>query len=170
MGRLIFRTILAIRGSIPFLLGIMLACLTFARYGSPDFSLFIPSLTLPVVYYWTLRQPDVMPAWAAFLIGLWQDILIGGPLGLMALLLVLLRGAVETQRPVLLPQSGLFQWVGYALMSLGIVALGWVVAGLWSGRVFQVLPFLGHWGLGVLIYGVLGWLFGRIDQFLFERA
>ncbi len=170
MGGLIYRALVAIRGSIPFLIGFLLASLTFARYGAPEFSLVTPSLTLPVIYYWTLRQPELLPSWAVFLIGLWQDILIGGPLGLMALLLVLMRGAAETQRPVLLPQSALFQWFGYAILSLALTALGWVIASIWAGQFFDVFSFIGHWGLGVLLYGVLGLLFGRLNHFLFEQA
>ncbi|MFN3232893.1 MAG: rod shape-determining protein MreD [Alphaproteobacteria bacterium] len=170
MSGLIFRMLVAIRGSIPFLIGILFACFTFAQYGTSAFSLVVPPLTLPVIYYWTLRHPDLMPAWAALLIGLWQDILVGGPLGLMALLLVLMRAAVDSQRSILLPQSGLIRWFGYALISFGLVALGWVVAGLWSGTVYGPLPFLGHWALGVVLYGVFAFLFGQIDRFLFERA
>jgi len=170
MASLIYRSLVAIRGSIPFVIGLILASLMVAPYGAGGFSLVVPSMTMPVVYYWTLRHPDLMPVWAAFVLGLWQDVLIGGPLGLMALLLVLMRGAVETQRPVLLPQPGPVRWFGYAVISLGLVALGWLVAGLWAGHLFNIVPFVLHWLLGTVLYLVLAFLFGRLDHLLFERA
>ncbi len=164
------RILVATRGSVPFLLGMLLAVLSFVPYGTNEFSVIMPSLTLPLVYYWALYRPEAMPLAAAFAIGLWQDILVGGPLGLMALLLVITRGGIENQRQVLLTQPFSVAWLGFVLISAVLTALAWGVAGLWWNHSFGVFPFVAHWGLGAAAYVPLAVIFRKIDQLLYEQA
>ncbi|MBI1181538.1 MAG: rod shape-determining protein MreD [Alphaproteobacteria bacterium] len=170
MAQALHRALIATRLAVPFLLGLVLAVLSFVPYGSPDLSIVMPSLTLPLVFYWSLHRPEAMPFWAAFVIGLWQDILVGGSLGLMALLLVLARGLVDNQRQVLLTQSFAIVWLVFAVASGLLTALAWVVAGLWWNHAFAVMPFFVHWGLGVAVYVPLAMGFRRLDQLLYEQA
>ncbi len=170
MATALHRAIVSVRTAVPFLLGLLLAVLSFVPYGSPEFSVIMPSLTLPLVYYWTLYRPEAMPLAAAFAIGLWQDILVGGPLGLMALLLVLTRGVIENQRQVLLTQTFAVGWMGFALMSAALTVLAWMVAGLWWDHAFAVWPFIAHWGLGAAAYVPLAAGFRQIDKLMYEQA
>jgi rod shape-determining protein MreD len=164
------RAAIAVRTAVPFLLGLLLAVLSFVPYGTPEFSVIMPSLTLPLVYYWTLYRPVGMPLAAAFVIGLWQDILVGGPLGLMALQLVITRGVIENQRQVLLTQPFAVGWMGYAMMSAALTALSWVIASLWWDQALAVWPFIAHWGLGTAAYVPLAMGFRQVDKLLFERV
>ncbi|MEN3977048.1 rod shape-determining protein MreD [Emcibacter sp. SYSU 3D8] len=164
------RAIVAIRTGVPFVLGMLLAVLSFVPYGSPEFSVIMPSLTLPLVYYWTLYRPEAMPLAAAFAIGLWQDILVGGPLGLMALLLVVTRGVIENQRQVLLTQPFAVGWLGFALISAALTMLAWMLAGLWWNHWFSVWPFIAHWGLGTAAYVPLAIGFRQVDKLMYEHA
>ncbi len=43
-----------------------------------------PAFAFASIYFWTLHNPDMLPASAVFTIGLLQDILSGVPLGLSA--------------------------------------------------------------------------------------
>ncbi len=170
MAATLHRAAVAMRAGVPFLLGLLLAVLSFVPYGSPEFSVIMPSLTLPLVYYWTLYRAEAMPLAAAFAIGLWQDILVGGPLGLMALLLVVTRGVIESQRQVLLTQPFAVGWMGFALISAALSALAWSLAGLWWDHAFAVWPFIAHWGLGTAAYVPLAVGFRQIDKLLYEKA
>jgi rod shape-determining protein MreD len=170
MGTAMYRAVIAVRLAVPFMLGIMLAVLSFVPYGSPELSIIMPSLTLPLVYYWSLYRPEAMPVYAAFVIGLWQDILIGGPLGLMALLLVVTRGAIENQRQILLTQPFAVGWLGFAIISAALTALAWGLAGLWWDHSFAPMPFFVHWGLGTAAYVPLAMGFRKLDQLLYEQA
>jgi rod shape-determining protein MreD len=170
MAAALHRAAIAMRTGVPFALGLLLAVLSFVPYGSPEFSVIMPSLTLPLVYYWTLYRPESMPLAAAFAIGLWQDILVGGPLGLMALMLVVTRGVIESQRQVLLTQPFAVGWMGFALISAALSALAWALAGLWWDHMFAVWPFIAHWGLGAAAYVPLAAAFRQIDKLLYEQA
>jgi rod shape-determining protein MreD len=170
MATALHRAIVSIRTGVPFLLGMLLAVLSFVPYGSPEFSVIMPSLTLPLVYYWALYRPEAMPLAAAFAIGLWQDILVGGPLGLMALLLVVTRGGIDNQRQVLLSQPFAVDWLGFALISAALTALAWAIAGLWWDHTFSIMPFFAHWGLGTAAYVPLAMGFRKLDQLLYEQG
>ena len=169
MGGILYRIALAFRGTIPLVLGLLLAAFTFVPFGAPELSVILPSLTMPLVYFWSINRPEVMPPAVAFIIGLWQDILVGGPLGLMALTLVLMRGVVETQRQVFRNQSAAFIWMGFAIISVGLTLLVWAVASWWYWSGFSIMPFLMQWGLGILAYIPMVMLFRRIEHMLFDR-
>ena len=169
MGGFLYRAVVAVRGAIPLIIGLLLAVLTFVPYGSPVLNVMLPSLTLPLVYYWTLNRPEVMPFFLAFLLGFWQDVLAGGPLGLNALLLVLMRGAAETQLPVFRTQSAIVVWLAFGIISLILALLGWLIASWWYWTWPDIAPFVVQWALGIIIYIPLMALFGWLDRLLFER-
>ena len=62
----------------------------------PDVSPVVPALALVAVYYWAVHRPSLMPAWVVFLIGLFQDLLSGGPVGVGILSLLLVFALVES--------------------------------------------------------------------------
>jgi rod shape-determining protein MreD len=169
MGGILYRIAIAFRGAIPLALGLLLTAFTFVPFGAPELSVILPSLTMPLVFFWSINRRQVMPPAVAFLIGLWQDILVGGPLGLMALILVLMRGAVETQRQVFRNQSAVFIWMGFAIISVGLTLIAWVIACWWYWNGFSLLPFMLQWGLGVIAYVPMVMLFGRVEHLLFDR-
>ena len=47
----------------------------------PEFSRVAPLLPLMAIYHWAIFRPRLLPAYAVFLIGLFQDILTGTPIG-----------------------------------------------------------------------------------------
>ena len=49
----------------------------------------------------------------------------------MALILVLMRGIVETQRQVFRTQAFVVSWLGFVLISLVLTLLAWGIASWW---------------------------------------
>ena len=105
-----------------------------------------------------------MPAWAVFLLGLLQDLLGGGPVGLMALVLVLVRGICLSQRRVFVSKSFLVGWWGFAMVALGAALLLWLVSCLFYFSLFRPAPVLIELGLTIAVYPPLIWLFTRAEQ------
>ncbi|MDX1580283.1 MAG: rod shape-determining protein MreD, partial [Alphaproteobacteria bacterium] len=120
MGGLLHLIGVAIRSAIPAVLGFLLATLASVPTGIEHLGSVMPALALIAVYYWTVQRPDLMAPAAAFLIGLWKDILLGGPLGLMAVLLLLARTFVVNQRQFVAGQAFLVGWMGFILLSAGV--------------------------------------------------
>ena len=63
-----------------------------------DFTTVAPLLPLISVYHWAIFRPYLLPAYAVFLIGVLQDILTGSPIGVNALVFLLVYGAVLSQK------------------------------------------------------------------------
>jgi rod shape-determining protein MreD len=93
----------------------------------PAFESVAPAMPLIAVFYWSLHRPDLMPAWAAFVLGLLQDIFAGLPLGVSACALIAVHAAVNTQRRFFVGKSFGVVWLGFTVVASAAVALSWVL-------------------------------------------
>lgn len=108
------------------------ALLSIPPVPAPGYAALTPAITLMAVYHWTVYRPDLLPSSGLFAIGLVQDLLSGGPVGVGPLLLLTARAVVLRARRPLVNRSFPFVWAGFALLSfaamLGLWALHCVLA------------------------------------------
>ena len=88
-----------------------------------EFSTVMPLLPLMAVYHWAVFRPRLLPAYAVFLIGILQDILTGAPIGVNALVFLLVYGAVLSQKRFFTGKSFLILWLGFSLIAAAASAL-----------------------------------------------
>jgi rod shape-determining protein MreD len=158
------RVWLMLRGTVPLMLTLCLVLLTVVPFRVPDLAVVMPSLAMMAVFYWSIYRPDLFPAAGAFLVGLTQDALGGGPLGLMALILVLVHGVVISQRRVFVGKSFFVAWWGFAIIASGAFAASWLLASICSGALMPAGPLLSQALLTIILYPCFGRLFGRVHQ------
>ena len=103
------------RNLAPFAVTSMFALAGMIPVPLPGYASVAPFLTAIAVYYWAIHRPDLMGPGTAFLIGLLQDLLTGGPLGVNALVLVVTHWAVCSQRRVLVSSTFAVMWFGFSL-------------------------------------------------------
>ena len=114
----------------------------FAFFGALAFAIFgalfyaaplglggdLPAPWLPLipVFFWAAMRPDLARAAAAFAVGLFQDFISGGPLGVWALTYLAAFALLATQRDALTGQAGGAIWIGFVFFVLlaGVVAFG----------------------------------------------
>ena len=70
----------------PFGLTVLLVLINVLPLHMPGLSSVMPLFPLISIYLWAVHHPDLMPAYAVFLIGFLQDTLIGTPIGLHILI------------------------------------------------------------------------------------
>lgn len=128
---------------------------------APRLGEITPMLTVMAVFYWSIYRPELMPSWLAFVIGLLQDLISGGPVGLTALILVLVATYVGSQRRVFLSRSFMVGWGGFALIALAVAAASWAIASLYLGAVLRPAPMLLQALATTLLYPALVWALGR---------
>lgn len=85
----------------------------------------VPNLALLLVLVWASVQPRLMPVWAAFLLGLFHDVIAAVPFGLFALLFALTVIAVRTAEQQLEVRSIAIDWAMAAALVLLLHALMW---------------------------------------------
>jgi rod shape-determining protein MreD len=111
-----------------------------------------PLLALMPIYFWCLVRPDLMsPAWA-FLIGVLQDILSGGPAGIWTVSFVVTYFVIDRQRDQFAGLSGFGAILGFATAALVACATAYFTITLYYWRVPPLAPFMGELAMTVLFY------------------
>lgn len=116
--------------------------LTILPYGFVSGRFVTPAFALIPIYYWTLHRPQLTPAVLLFVMGLGQDVLTGGPIGLWALVFLATYSITLWQRPHLwgLPfRVAIFAFAGVALAGLTV---GWFGASVSQSAFIDVRPML----------------------------
>lgn len=154
----------SVRQSAPVTLTLLIAVLSVVPVALPSYHLLAPDFVLMAVFYWTVHRPDLMRSWTVFVIGLLDDVLSGMPLGVNALILVLVHGAILSQHRVFRGKSFGLVWWGFALIAPGAFLASAIVTYLAAG----VLADSSILGLRLLLtvaaYPVMAWIMGRAQR------
>jgi rod shape-determining protein MreD len=152
------------RNVAPFAVTMLLLLIGAVPLQLPGYGTVAPALGLMAVYYWAIHRPDLLRPGFAFALGVLQDLLSGAPLGMTALIYVLVYWVVLTRRRVFLATTFPMLWLGFALVALAAAAVRWAghslldMALIPPGQAFvQAL-------LTVALFPVFGWLFIRVHR------
>jgi rod shape-determining protein MreD len=165
MERLGFSASSVVAALVPFLcavFGVALANLPVSFLGGlvPP-----PLLALMPVYFWCLVRPDLMPPAVAFLIGLLEDLLSGGPPGVWGASFVAAYALIDRQRESFAGLSGFGAILGFATAMLVTGSTAYVIVSLYYARLPPVAPLVVEITISVLFYipaaAVLGWIHRR---------
>ncbi|MBL8770311.1 MAG: hypothetical protein JNK30_02925 [Phenylobacterium sp.] len=85
-----------------------------------------PVFALPVAFAWAYIRPSMLAPICVMIIGLYQDLLWGSPLGFWAVCLLLPYGVVLGSRSILAGQSRLMMWVWYGAATLLALGAGYL--------------------------------------------
>jgi rod shape-determining protein MreD len=154
----------AARSAAPTLVTLALIVLGVVPLSLPQFAAIVPSFALISVYYWSMYRAEAMPAPAVFGIGVFQDLLGGGPFGVNAFVLLLAHGAVLTQRRVLMRRPFSLAWLGFIAVALMGFALNWLVMCLLSLALFDPRPALVQYVMTAMLYPPVAWAFAALNR------
>lgn len=152
------------RSLSPVAFALFLVIVAMVPFQVPGLSAIFPSLTLIAVYFWVVHRPDLMPAWAVFLIGAIQDLLSGAHLGVGTMVLLLVWLAIATQRRVFGSASFMMIWAIFVLVSAGAQVLVWLLSSMISGQVLDARPLVFQYLTTVAIYPCVAWLFAQTQR------
>ncbi len=131
------------------LIGVLLSCMPVSLTGGmvpPPLLGFMP------VYFWCLIRPDLMPPAVAFAVGLAQDLLTGGPVGLWTASFIASYAFVDRQRDSFAGLAGIGAILGFALAMLIVSGAAYVIAWVYFWHVPPVTPLLLQVAVSVLCY------------------
>ncbi len=125
-----------------------------------------PLLSLMVVYFWCLVRPDLMsPGWA-FMIGLMEDILSGGPPGVWAASYVATYAVIDRQRDAFAGLSGLGAILGFATAALIACGTAYVVMNFYYWRLLPLSPVVSEFAMTAVCYVPAVYLLGAVHRHL----
>ncbi len=158
------------RNLTPLILSFGLVIFSATPLRIPDFGPVAPNVGLIAAYYWGIYRPDLFPAWAAFAVGLWQDVLVGTPLGMNALVLLAIHWFILSQRRFFQGKSFAVVWWAFALMAAAAAALLWLMVMAYHGRLLDATPAAFQGALTVALYPFLTWAFARAQHAVLRQA
>jgi len=156
------------KAAMPMTLGVILALCSLLPLGNATASLPVPHFTLILVYYWSIHRPSLVPPLGVAALGLFQDLLWGGPPGLNMLVLLTAQSVLSNQQALFTRRSFAVGWAAFVSVAAIATAVSWIVASLYYQGEAAVRPLVEQALLTIAAYPVLGWIFGRIDRLLFR--
>lgn len=129
-----------------------------------------PIVPLVVVFFWSIYSPDYLPSPSVFAIGILQDLLMGGPLGLWAVVYLVTQFAVSSQRAYFLGREQKVVWMGFALAAAVASLMLWLVMSLMSGVLLPVGALAAQIIATILIYPVFGIAFRELHSRVLVEA
>ena len=154
------------RGLTPLMLTMILVLIGMVPLQNPDIAALVPSMALIAVYYWAVHRPDLLPLWVTFMIGLFEDLLSGGYVGVGILSLLLVYSVVELQRRLFLRASFQMLWMLFAMTAAGAMYLAWVLNCLLYADWLSFWPVLFQFLTTVAAYPLIAWLFAKAQRLL----
>lgn len=146
------------RRLLPTVISLILALAVVLPVGLPQWGVLAPPLLLIAVFYWSIVRPDLMPPTAAFVLGLFQDLLTHAPLGSGALVMVLTQWTMRGQRRYLANRPFFLMWAAFAPVVAIAGALDWMIYALLNFHLISILGALARMVLGFVLFPVVAWL------------
>ena len=159
-----------LRAAAPTLLGVLGVLILAAPIRLFEGFAPTPIIPLVVVFFWSVYGPDYMPPFSVFLIGLLQDLLTGGPLGLWPAVYLVTQFIVMSQRGYFLGREQKVVWIGFALASAGAGTILWLVMSLMSGALLPVRFLLLQMAATIMIYPLFGAAFSELHRRVLVEA
>lgn len=148
----------------PFLASVILVMLSALPVYIPGYGQVAVDVGLMTVFYWAIYRPDLFPAIAAFVLGLWQDILVGSPIGLHALILLLANWAIVSQRTFFQGKSFGVIWWCFSLVALAASIVSWVIVCGLNVTLVSPVPVLFQAALTVGVFPFMAWFLARAQH------
>ena len=133
-------------------------------YGIPHFAQVTPIFALIAAFYWSIYRPEKLPPPAVLAIGLVQDILGGGPMGIVALMMLGVYGVGVSQRRFFLGKSFAVEWFGFVVIGTSAIAAAWIVASLYYATFLAPGPLVAQALLTAALYPCMTWLFVCVQR------
>ncbi len=140
--------------------------LSVVPFGLSSTVLAPPSFGLVTIYLWAIYRPEFIPAPLVFSLGILQDFLWSGPVGLWAFVYLVIYGLTVSQRLVLIGQGFGFMWAGFGLIALVAGLLSWISASFYYGMAVPLAPVFVQVILSTAVYP----LFIKIVPVMFIQA
>ncbi|HEX4891539.1 MAG TPA: rod shape-determining protein MreD [Alphaproteobacteria bacterium] len=155
-----------ISAAIPSVTSILFVLAGVVPSGAPGISSVAPLLSVAAIFFWVVSRPGLMPPASVFCIGLLQDVLSGGPIGLWALTLLLVQYLSLSQRQFLVDQTFIFSWVGFTSVVIGAALLAWLSACVYYDVLLSPMPVIVQAALTVLVYPLMALLLISVSRLI----
>jgi len=155
---------------LPIATTVLAAIISILPVRLPGYAALTPAFTLMAVYHWTIYRPDLLPPLGLFAVGIVQDLLSGGLVGVGALVLLLARAAVLRSRRYFINRTFPFVWSGFTLLGAGTMLALWALHCVLQLSLFDLRSAVFRTVLTIAIFPVASFALGRTQRALMGAA
>lgn len=130
----------------------------------PGYARVVPMLPLMAIYHWAVFRPQTMPAILVLVIGLLQDALTGLPIGVNALVYLIVYGLVLSQRSFFVGKSFAMLWLGFVLVCVVAAVATWALVSAYNGVLAAPSAVFFQAIATIAIFPFVAWFFLRWQQ------
>ena len=158
-----------IRSLTPFMTTLLMVLVSALPWQIASFAPITPAFAAISIYYWSIYQPIKLPYYSVFGLGMLLDLFTGNPLGLSALIYLLVKAILNSQRTFFTDKPFWIVWAGFALVMLGISVFGWIVSSLYFSDFIAPLPFVIQCVLTILLYPAISFLLSILNRNMLKK-
>ncbi len=152
--------------ALPIVSTIIAAIVSILPLRIPGYAALTPAFTLMAAYHWTIYRPDLLPPLALFTVGLTEDLLVGAPTGVSALLLLLVYTVVLSYRRYFVNRTFPFVWSGFTILAVGAMLGLWALHCVLDATLLDFRVTIFRTVLTIAIFPVASFLLGRAQRAL----
>jgi rod shape-determining protein MreD len=156
------------RSISPFFVTLLLVLLGLVPLRIADLSPIVPALALIGVFFWSVHRPDLMPIWAVFLIGFFQDLLTGSVLGPGIVGLLVAHALVVWRHRFFLAASFAVIWFAFMVVAAVALTVTWLLTSIAMVVYVDPAALFFQYLVTIAFYPCLAWAFLR-GQRLFQH-
>lgn len=146
------------RALFPFLITMALAMVATMPLRLPELSAIMPAFSLIAVYHFTVYLPRLMPYWAAFLVGVFQDLIFGLPPGVSAIVFLTVQAIINARYRNFAKAGFSIGWCLFLAVAAVAFVLGWALTSIGLMVMLDPRPAIFQFLLTGTFYPVLTWL------------
>ncbi len=144
---------------VPVLVTLLCVVATVMPYGSLQGIPLAPMFPLAAIYFFVLTRPTLMTPLGIFAIGLTQDLITGGPIGLWILVYEAAFVVTSMQRVFFVGRPAGEAWLGFIFVVSLSAAIIWSLASMFYQTAIPLVPIIGQMMVTALVYPLLAWVF-----------
>jgi rod shape-determining protein MreD len=155
---------------LPIATTVLAALISILPLRIPGYAALTPAFTLMAAYHWTIYRPDLLPPLALFAIGLGEDLLAGAPLGVSALLLLVVYITVLGYRRYFVNRTFPFVWTGFTLLTATAMLGLWALHCVLDATILDIRNTIFRAVLTIAIFPLASFLLGRTQRALMSAS
>lgn len=144
---------------VPTLVAFFCVLASILPYGSLGGVPISPLFPLAAIFFFILTRPAFMTPLSVFAIGIFQDLISGGPLGLWALVYLFVYLVTAAQRILFVGRPAGQAWLGFIFTCALTGVIVWFLATLFYQAYIPLIPIAGQMLVTALVYPLLAWVF-----------
>ncbi len=160
----------SIKACLPVASGLFFLILMIVPWPSHTIKAILSAFPLMVLCFWIINRPEYFAMTWSFMIGFAQDVILGQPLGVTALIYLAVDFFLRGQRQFFLQQSFHHLWLVFSLVMASVSMAQWLVASLVTHAWIELAPILLRMVIGILFFPMMTMALHHLQRSVFSRT